>query len=116
VLLHVVTAAGYIDFAMDARAGLEVLQQRVFYRSFQVVDYVAVFSVGYLGYAEFVVVVGYGDVAGVVDLAAAGGIEGSAVENYGWARSFEDFSYFCFEVVEKGIGVVEAVGHLIQDM
>jgi hypothetical protein len=71
----------------------------------------AVFGVGGFGDAEFVVVVGYGDVPGVVDLSAAGGVEGGAVENEGWTWGFDYLVYFGVEVIEKGILVVEAVGH-----
>ena len=49
--------------------------------------------------------------AGVVDLAAAGGVEGGAVENDCWARGFDHRTDFGVKMVEKRIVVVEAVGH-----
>ena len=72
-------------------------------------DDVAVFGVGDFGDAEFGV--GRDDRARVVDLAAAGGVERGAVENQRWARRFDHRADFGVEVVEKGVVVVEAVGH-----
>ena len=71
-------------------------------------DDVAVFSVGDFGHAEFGFV--RDQPASVVDLAAAGGVEGGAVENDGWTRGFEDGADFGVEVVEEGIVIVETVG------
>ena len=70
-------------------------------------DDAAVFGVGDFGDSEFCVV--GGDRAGVEDLAAAGGIEGGAVEDQGGPRSLVDFADFGVEVVEEGVVVVEAV-------
>jgi hypothetical protein len=78
---------------------------------FEVVDDVAVFGVGDLGDAKFGGGVFSGEPAGVVKLAAAGGIEGGAVENERGTRGFEDWVDFGVEVVEEGVVVVEAVGH-----
>ena len=47
VLLHVIAAAGGVNFAMDAGSRLRILE-----RGFQVVDNVAVLGVGDFGNAE----------------------------------------------------------------
>jgi hypothetical protein len=52
-----------------------------------------------------------GDYAGVEDLAAAGGIEGGAVENDSRARSLGYVTEFGIESVEERVVIVEAVGH-----
>ena len=85
VLLHVVAAAGGVDLAVDAGSGLNI-----FDGGFEVVDDVAVFGVGDFGDAEFDGGVFRGKPSGVVNLAAAGGIEGGAVENERGTRGFED--------------------------
>ena len=46
-----------------------------------------------------------------MDLAAAGRVEGGAVENDGWARSFGDVADFGVEVVEEGVVIVKAFSH-----
>ncbi len=104
VLLHMIAAAGSVDFAANASAGLHVLQ-----RSFQIVDDVAVFSVGDFGDGELAI--GRDDPSRVVDLAAAGGIESGAVENEPRTRRFNHRAHFGVEVVKEGIVVIEAVGH-----
>ena len=106
VLLHVVPAAGHVDFAVDADSRLNV-----FYGAFQVMHNAAVFSVGYFRDAKFVIIICYRDVAGVVDLAAAGGVKGGAVKNDGRARRVLNLADFGVEVVEERVVVVEALGH-----
>src|ERR1700693_1766771 len=110
VLLHVVTAAAGIDFTVYAGSGLNIFQ-----RSFEVMDDMAVLGVGNFRDAEFGAVIRSGDggsnPAGVVDLAAAAGVEGGAVENQRWARVFDHLAHFGVKVVEKRIVVVKAVGH-----
>ncbi len=104
MLLHVVAAAGEIDLAAHARAGLEVVR-----RSFKVVHDASVFEVG--DFADFVTDRVGGDDARVEDLASAGGVEGGAVEDDCRALGLWEFFDFGFEVVEEGIVVVKAVGH-----
>src|SRR6202035_2065625 len=113
-----IAAAAVVDFAADAGSGLHVFDW-----SFEVVDDVTVFGVGDFGDAEFGGGVGVGigggrgggfwrrDPAGVVDLSAAGGVEGGAVENERRARGLDDRADLGVEVVEEGVAVVEAVGH-----
>ncbi len=110
VLLHVVAAACGIDLAVDAGSGLEGFSLRIVQRGFEVVHDSAVFRVGDFGDSEFGVCV-RSDPSGVEYLAAAGGIEGGAVENERRARGVEDFADFGVEVVEERIVVVEACGH-----
>ena len=72
-------------------------------------DNPTVFGIGNFDYANGLVRVG-GDRASVEDLAATGGITRS-IQNHGRTRAFFQFLDFSIEVVEKGITVVEAVGH-----
>src|SRR5271169_1862411 len=95
VLLHVIAAAGSVDFATNAGSGLHVLEWGV-----QVVDNSTVFSVGNFGDAELGI--GRDDEAGVVDLAAAGGVEGRAVENEPRARGFDHRAHFGVKVIKEG--------------
>ena len=53
VLLHVVAAAGGVDFAVDAGSGLQIFQWGI-----EVVDDLAVFGVGDFGDAKFRVGIG----------------------------------------------------------
>ena len=104
MLLHVVTATGGVDLAMDAASGLEVSERR-----FEVVNDSPVFRVGHFGDAEFLAT--GNNPTRVVDLAAAGGIEGRAIKDYGRTVSSGKLFDFGIEVVKEGIVVVEAVGH-----
>ena len=72
-------------------------------------DDVTVFGVSDFGDAEFCI--SQNEPAGVVDLTAAGGIEGGAVKNERWPRGFDCHADFGVEVVKEGIVIVEAVGH-----
>ena len=108
VLLYVVAAAGGVDLSVDTGSGLEILH------GLDVVNDAAVFRVGHFSDAEFRVSVRSidgGDPSRVVDLAAAGGIERTAVENQGGTWGVEDFADFGVEVVKEGVVVVETVGH-----
>jgi len=72
----------------------------IFDGGFEVVDDVAVFGVGDFGDAEFDGGVFRGKPSGVVNLAAAGGIEGGAVENER-GRGFRGLNGLGVEVVEE---------------
>ena len=104
VLLHVIAAAGRVDFATNRGSGLRVLEG-----SFQVMDDVPVFGIG--GFGDTVFLISRNQPARVVDLAAAGGIERRAVENDRRARGFDHRADLCVKIVEKRIVVIEAVRH-----
>ena len=104
MLLHVVTASCGVNMALNASSGLQV-----FNGSFEIMNDSPIFCVGRFGDAEFLIA--GNDPASVVDLPSAGRIEGSAIENQGGTVGCWEFLNFGFEVVEKGIVVVEAVCH-----
>ena len=104
VLLHVIAAAGSVDLTMDFRSSPEL-----FWRSFEVVDDASVCGISDLG--DFEIFVFCGNDTGVEDLAAAGWVEGGAVEEKSWLGIRLKFTYFGFEVVEERVVVVEALGH-----
>ncbi len=84
VLLHVIAAAGGVDHAMNGRTGRWRLQ-----RSFQIMNYPSVFCVGDFGDAD--AGVAESDPAGVVDLSAAGGVEGGFAKDDGRAVAGRNF-------------------------
>jgi hypothetical protein len=78
------------------------------------VDHSAAFGIGDFGDAKFRVRVGT-DPACVEDLAAAGGIEGGAVENQPRTGRLEDLADFRVEIVEERIVVVETGGSWLKN-
>ena len=104
VLLHVIPPAGGINLATDSAPGPDLLRW-----CFQIMDDVAVFRVGYFGHNELFVT-GRND-SPVVYLAAAGGIERSAVQHYPRFWAFADLLHFGIEVVEERVVVIQALCH-----
>ncbi len=107
VLLHMVATAPGIDAAADRRSFAH--QRGV---GFQIVNDLT----GHFVLGDFVNVqprggaVGKLDPAGVVNLAAAGGIKRRAVERHGTAAVVAAHGeHAAFKFVQEGIGVVETV-------
>src|SRR5215475_8266261 len=104
VLLHMIAPAAWVDLTSDFRAGLDL-----FWGNFEVMDNATVFRVGDLGDSQ--VFISSRDDSCVVDLAAAGRIEGRLIEDQGRFWAFRDFPNLGLEVVEEGVVVVEALRH-----
>jgi hypothetical protein len=109
VLLHVITAAFRIDAAMHRGA-----RRRQICGSFQVMQDPAIFCIGDFGDAQTLrraIDAGRGQPSGVVDLAAAGGLEGGIAKDDGGAGGGRTAFDNGIEFVGFGIVVVEAFGH-----
>ncbi len=111
VLLHVVQPAAPVDAAFDLGAGEQRLGGQVPYLTLLILFYVddRCFQTRAAGR-------GGDERAGVVGLAAAGGIEGAAVErdlperSAASARALADVGHRGGELGECGVGVIEALG------
>jgi len=72
-------------------------------------DHSSAFGIGDLGNPVFRPA--RSDPSCVVDLPAAGRIKSSTIQSDRWPRRFGDVANLTFKFVEKGVAVVQPVGH-----